>query len=124
VELDDTRAECTALGVLGGSHWAAGEIDAASSTFERQLELARAIGDRDDALASWALLERRIDAAARLEARFLLFRATGDTTHLREAKSLLDRALELASPEVRPLMRERLRLHRDVLAEWPRAGER
>jgi tetratricopeptide (TPR) repeat protein len=50
-------------------------------------------GDPADALSAFSAHEERLGAEERLEARHLLWRATGDRTHLVAAKRLLDEAV-------------------------------
>ena len=52
------------------------------------------------------------------EARWHLWRATGDRTHLEEAKRLLDAALESAPEDSRDALANEVALHRDILAAW------
>ena len=50
------------------------------------------------------------------EARLLLWKATGDRTHLDEAKRLLGEHLAMNPPEDRESMCENLRVNREILA--------
>jgi len=79
-------------------------------------------GDAEDALAAFAEHEERLDAEERRSARFLLWRATGDRTHLEEAKRLLDESLANVPAEYHEAMLTNLRLNREIMAAW--RGER
>ncbi len=68
------------------------------------------------ALAVYAESEAHLDVAQRMQARFLLFEASGDRTHLREAKRLLDALVDHAPADCRDSMRTVVRLHREIAA--------
>ena len=65
-------------------------------------------------MASWP----RLDPEELREARLLLFKATGDRTHIEEAKRLLDEALAGMPEECHEAMSRNLRVHREILAAW------
>jgi len=71
-------------------------------------------GDPADAAAAYAADGTRLGHPERMEARFALWRATGDGSHLAEAKRLLDEEIAHAPPEYRVAMVERVPLHRDI----------
>ena len=103
--------------------------DASSKSGSAELEaLARCQlaclsgGDCGDALAAFTANERRFDNEDRREARWLLFQATGDRTHLAEAKRLLDEAVANVPDDVRASMLANLRLNRDIAAAAKAAG--
>jgi hypothetical protein len=73
-------------------------------------------GDPEDALAALSASDDRLEAEERREARLLLFRATGDRTHLREAKRLLDEMLAGVPEEHHEAIRTNLRVNREILA--------
>ena len=50
-----------------------------------------------------------------MEGRFLLWKATGDSAHLTEARSLLQFALDHTDPAHRDTMTKSVPLHRDIL---------
>ena len=75
-------------------------------------------GDPRDAIAAFSEHEPRLDAEERLEAHWLLFRATGDRVHLEAAKRRLDAALADVDGTTRESMLENLRPHRDIAAAW------
>jgi hypothetical protein len=52
------------------------------------------------------------------QARFLLWKATDDTTHLEEAHRLLCHLRDHAPEEYRETMIENVPLHRDIMAAW------
>jgi serine/threonine protein kinase/tetratricopeptide (TPR) repeat protein len=80
---------------------------------------AAAVGFAREAFAA---LRPRLPMVEALEARWVLWRATGDRTHLVEAKRLLDHLVEHAPPECRGPMLANVRLHREV-AEAARAND-
>jgi len=75
-------------------------------------------GDLEDALAAYSEYEERLDDKARRNASLLLWRATGDRTHLETAKRLLDEALAKVPEEDREPMCRNLRLNREIMAAW------
>jgi len=79
-------------------------------------------GDAGDALASFRANEERLDAQQRREARFLLWKATGDRAHLVDARRLLDEAVANVPDDVRTSMLTNLRLNRDIVAAATAAG--
>ncbi len=58
-----------------------------------------------------------------MEARFLLFKATRDATHLEEAHRLLTHLRDHAPEEYRETMITNVPLHRDIAAAWKEHGE-
>ncbi len=74
--------------------------------------------DAADALAAFAENGDRLDVQRRREARWLLFRATGDRAHLAEAKRLLDEWVAHVDEETRQTMLTNLRLNREIMAAW------
>jgi tetratricopeptide (TPR) repeat protein len=52
------------------------------------------------------------------EVCLLLWQATGDLEHLREAKQCLDEALAKVPERYREAMRTNLRIHREIIAAW------
>jgi hypothetical protein len=68
------------------------------------------------ALAALAAHEGRVEIAAAMQARLLLWQATRDPAHLAEAKRVLDRLVEHAPPECRESMIANVRLHREIAA--------
>jgi hypothetical protein len=71
-------------------------------------------GDLSVAIASFTANEARLDVAVRREARFLLWKATGDRMHLAEAKRLLDEAVAGVPDDVRESMLANLRGNRAI----------
>jgi tetratricopeptide (TPR) repeat protein len=71
-------------------------------------------GDLAAALDALEAHEGRVEVSAAMEARLVLFRATGQRPHLVEAKLLLDRVVANAPPECRETMIANVRVHRDV----------
>jgi len=95
----------------------AANIGAAEEETIARCQLAcLARGDAGDALAAFAANEERLGAEERRAARFLLFTATGDRTHLVEAKRLLDEAVSSVPDDVRESMLANVRLHREIAA--------
>jgi tetratricopeptide (TPR) repeat protein len=79
-------------------------------------------GDPFDALAAFAAHEDRLDAAQRLDARHLLWRATGDKAHLVEAKRLLDASVAHVDAATRESMLANVRVNREVAEAAKAAG--
>ena len=75
-------------------------------------------GDADAVLALLRTHEDRAPHIMRMEARFLLWRATRDPAHLAEAKRRLDFLVEHAPPECRESMLANVRLHREIVEAW------
>ena len=71
-----------------------------------------------DALAAFAEHEECFDAEDHREARFLLWKATGDRAHLEEAKRLLDESLANVPEEYHEAMLTNLRGNREIMAAW------
>jgi len=79
-------------------------------------------GDAEDALAAFSEHEERLDAEARREARWLLWKATGDRAHLAEAKRLLDESMTHFDEETRQRVLANLRLPREIAAACKEQG--
>jgi len=125
---------------LGTLRVAAGEGPAGRASLESARDLAAEIGapgvetlarcelallpggDAEDALRAFAASDERLSAEERREARWLLFRATGDRAHLEEAKRLLDSAVALVPEDIRRSMLENLRVNREILKAWKEHG--
>jgi tetratricopeptide (TPR) repeat protein len=121
---------------LGRRRVAARELEEGRALLEEARDLARELGqsgdevmarcslalvpggDVADALAAYAEHGERLEPAARREALLMLWEATGDRTHLAEAKRLLDEALALAPEEDRESISRNLRVNREILAAW------
>ena len=71
-------------------------------------------GDVGAALAALAAQETRVEVRQAMEARFLVWRAARDRTHLIEAKRLLDYLVAHAPPDCRESMIANVRLHREI----------
>ncbi len=74
--------------------------------------------DATAARAALAAHEGRLELAGKMEADFLLWRASRDCAHLAEAKRLLDFLVEHAPADCRESMLTNVRLHREILAAW------
>ena len=75
-------------------------------------------GDPAAALAVVTEAEALMGHAIRVEARFLLYRATGDTQHLEAAHDLLLFFVEHAPEEYKETTLTHVALHRDIVAAW------
>ncbi len=73
-------------------------------------------GDLAVALAALGTYESRVGVRDAMEARFLLWQATHDPSHLAEAKRRLDFLVEHAPPDCRESMLANVRLHREIAA--------
>jgi tetratricopeptide (TPR) repeat protein len=143
-------AACEELGIhglhvatllaLGDLRVAQGDVEAARELLRNALRMARERDYRSDetlALCALAALpggdvpaataalrtnDPLLESSARIESRFLLWKAAGDRAYLAEAKQLLDASLDLVPAESRSDVRERVRLHREILSAWRREG--
>lgn len=78
-------------------------------------------GHVQDALLAYTEHEERLSPGERQSARYLLFRASGDRTHLEEARRLLDELLAKNPPEYRQSMCTNLGVHREIQTAWREA---
>jgi serine/threonine protein kinase/tetratricopeptide (TPR) repeat protein len=78
--------------------------------------LTRVGGDPQTALDAFAEYEGRLRAADEMEARFVLWQATGDRDQLEAAHRLLVYARDHAPEDRREAMIENVPLHRDIMA--------
>jgi tetratricopeptide (TPR) repeat protein len=85
-----------------------------------------ALGGWDPGPAAAALAEHgpRLEHADRMQAHFLLWQATGEGEHLREARRLLDHSLASAPSAWHASMRTQVPLHRAILADSERSASR
>ena len=81
-------------------------------------------GDVKVALQVFAEDGERMGPRAALEAKFLLWRATGDATHLVDAKHTLEGLVEDAPAELRESMLSNVCLHREIMEAWEEHGEK
>ena len=58
----------------------------------------------------------------RMEARFVLWKATQDVEHLKDAHRLLEELREHAPAEYRDSMVESVPLNREIMAAWEECG--
>ncbi len=80
-------------------------------------ELACLAGhDAADALAAFTDHEKRLSAVESREARYLLWKATGDRTHLEAAKRVLDAEAALVDDDIRATMLGNNRVNREITA--------
>jgi hypothetical protein len=75
-------------------------------------------GDVPDALSAFARHEGELSLEERREARLLLWRSTGDASHLQISKDLLDEALSLVPAELHESMCRNYALNREILEAW------
>ncbi|MHC4471932.1 MAG: serine/threonine-protein kinase [Planctomycetota bacterium] len=80
-------------------------------------------GDAAAAQRCWEAHGSRLDHLARMEARFALWRATGDSGHLEEAHRLLEHLVEHAPEDCRETVIANVPLHRDITAAWEETWE-
>jgi len=131
----DQRAASWALVSLGRVLVRQGRIEEARPHLEQALALARELDIPDSivlsaglallpgedpatALDVFAAYEPRLKHAAKMEGRFLLWKATGDRSHLEVAHQLLVHLRDHAPPEYRATMIVNVPLHRDIQAAW------
>ncbi len=74
-------------------------------------------GDAAAAERALAENEQRLPFLVRLEAEYVLWRATNKPLHLRAASRLLEELYQQSPPELRGVMREQVRLYRDIDAD-------
>ncbi len=79
-------------------------------------------GDANDALAAFVEIEPRLEASQRRNARWLLWKATGDRAHLAEAKRLLDEELAHVDGETRAAMLANLSRNCEITAACQEHG--
>jgi tetratricopeptide (TPR) repeat protein len=75
-------------------------------------------GDAQVALQTLEALESRLPLPVKMETRFLLWKATGDRSHLETAHRLLIQLQENAPKEDRALMIPRVSLYQDIERAW------
>jgi hypothetical protein len=75
-------------------------------------------GDTDAALAALEEHESALGMAEAMQARFLLFRATGDPAHLAAAHEKLTFLRDHVGDAYRESILENVPLHRDIVAAW------
>jgi hypothetical protein len=78
--------------------------------------LALLSGGAGEAWERYVVCEPRLSLAARMEARFLLWKATGDRSHLAAASDLLAALRDHAPEEHRAGLVERVALYREIAA--------
>jgi len=66
--------------------------------------------------------EARVGHSQRMDARFLLWKATSDSEHLEEAKRLLDHLVEHAPEECRESMLQNVWPNREIMEAWAERG--
>jgi len=71
-------------------------------------------GDAEPALASFAENIERLTTGEHIEAHLLLFKATGDQTHLTDAKQLLQESVAQVPDDIRDSMLTNLRVYREI----------
>jgi tetratricopeptide (TPR) repeat protein len=139
-ELRAPRYEADTLLAYGELLAREGRADEARERFAAALELAREVGlnsetvlataqlaaltgdGGDEAAKAFAEHESELRGRDSLRARYALFRATGDRTHLREAHRLLAEGVEHAPATHRESMVENVPLHRDIDRAWREFG--
>jgi tetratricopeptide (TPR) repeat protein len=130
--IGDRAGLAESLLLVGRLRTMAGAVKAARAAFAEAGDLARELdlpGERVLAAAHLAALpggdvttacmefferERRLEIGDRMEARLLLYHATGDVAHVREARKLLDHVVRHAPPERRDALIAEVPLHRGV----------
>ncbi len=139
-ELGDRAEMASTLVSLGALLARVGRLDEATTHLSEAEEIAREVGahgplvlatcqrallpDGDAAAATDALAahEGRLGHGDRMQARFLLWRATSDPAQLAEAHRLLEFARDHAPEEYRETILENVPLHRDIVAAWEEHG--
>jgi tetratricopeptide (TPR) repeat protein len=132
--IGDRAGLAESLLLVGRLRTMAGAVKAARAAFEEAAQIARELdlssarvlgaahlatlpgGDAAAALAEFAARERRLEIGDRMEARFCLWHATRDASHLAEARSLLDHVVRHVAAERRDVVIAEVPLHRNVAA--------
>jgi tetratricopeptide (TPR) repeat protein len=138
-EVGYTSGIASSLLILGRLRAGQGDEESARSSLDEALDVARKMQEPAYvllALAYLALLPGAdVDAAVaaleqemhvgykhRLQARFLLWQATRDRSHLEEAHRLLVHLRDHAPEDCRETMMEHVPLHKDVMQAWGEHG--
>jgi len=110
---DEARACVTEALAIGE------DLDASDTIVLAAALLALHPGERPAcAVETFEEQESRLQHSVKMQARFLLWRATGDSTHLKEAHQLLRHLRDHAPQERRETMIANVPLHRDIMAAW------
>ena len=133
-ELDYRKGMASTLASLGALLAREGRPDEAASHLTEAQEIARGApgslvlaachlallpgGDPTAAADTFAAHEDRLGHDAKMQARFLLWKATSDPAHLAEAHRLLEFARDHAPEQYRDTILENVPLHRDIVAAW------
>jgi len=75
-------------------------------------------GDPAEALSAFTEAEGRMEHGRKTEARFLLYKATGDKQHLEAAHDLLTFFVEHAPEQYKETTLTNVKLHRDIMKAW------
>ncbi|MHC4550009.1 MAG: serine/threonine-protein kinase [Planctomycetota bacterium] len=139
-EIGYTRGVAETLAVLGRLLLGHGRTEEARQHLEEARNLARETGRFDPLVLSTAYLaalsggdvRRAVDCFAayenrlvhhdKMEARYVLWKVTGDVEHLRAAHGLLLFGRDHAPEEHRDSMIENVPLHRDIMRAWEEHG--
>jgi tetratricopeptide (TPR) repeat protein len=139
-EVGDRPAMAWALAATGRMLAACGERERGCDRLVQAFDLAQEIGKLDVIVHAACLLallrdehvRRAVDLIGehgdrmghgeRMEARFLLWRATRDVAHLEAAHRLLEHAVAHAPAGKRETMIAKVPLHRDIMAAWAERG--
>ena len=139
-EIGYQKGVADTLIALGQLDTATGDERGAAARFDEAIALARefkttsnlvlAVAHRallpggDVAIALEALQKHESSAihTEKMEARFVLWKATQDAEHLTEAHRLLQELREHAPEEYRDSMVQNVPLHRDIAAAWEEHG--
>ena len=140
-ELEYRRGIAESLVAVGGLLQTAGRTDEAREHLEEALALGEELdgpdtvtltscrlallpgGDPAVALRAFADHEGRLTLVGRMEARALLYRATGAPEHLADAHRLLQGLTEHAPLACREAMVTRVPLHREIREAWEARGD-
>ena len=126
-EIDYRNGIAVSLAALGRVLLSEGNDDEAKPHLEEALEIARELRipgplvlasallpDVDAGLAAFAEHESLLRHVEKMEARFLLWKATRDPVHLEEARRLLGALRDHAPEDCRDSMIENVPLHREI----------
>jgi len=134
-EIAQPAMEADSLLLRGSLRREAGDDDAARGDFAAALDiaaestlpyavvfalshLAAITGEASEALRVFEKERQHLDLTESMEARFLLWQATGDRQHLEDAHQSLSYLRDHAPEKYRETMVKNVPLHRDIMAAW------
>ncbi|MCE9637759.1 MAG: hypothetical protein K8T90_18825, partial [Planctomycetes bacterium] len=139
-EIGERRGAAHAHVYLGSLRSSVGAVESARASLVAARDLAKALdipndetlarcelsvlpgGEASDAVSAFTAHQGELRLDECREARLLLWRATGDRTHISEAKRLLDEALAKVPAEYHAAMLANVRVNREIAAAAEEQG--